>query len=508
MQSTDVVVVNDVIYPVIDEGSWLNYAPIPVFSQGSDVRTWSVFVNDSWKLNNNFSFGIGVRYDKNDATDSQGAKVADDSSFSPRISVNYDVKGDGKLRVTGSYAKYVGQIQETQAGAGSSAGSPASYYYYWTGKSYNTPGQPLTPTAQVLREMFTYWGITGTNQFPNVPADTASVPGVNVKIGDGLESPYSEEFVVGIGGTVGQNLVYRVDAVRREYKSFYSQRQDTTTGQVVDSLGNAYDLAIVQNSDRPEREYTGLHSSLNYRLGALNLGANWTWSHLIGNVALENTGSGSIRSGFESYPEYFDVKWFAPRGDLATDQRHRVRLTAAYDYKLGPVTLTPGLIQAYDTGTPYGAAAVGTAGVAVSPYVTNPGYVAPPSRNTYFFTSRDAYKTDDIWRTDISLNLSGKIGPIEIFVQPQVLNLFNNQAITTVNQTVTVGTGATASATTGLKRFNPFTETPIECPQTGTAAECTALGANWKKGTNFGKATSSAGFQIPRTWFISMGVRF
>ena len=36
-------------------------SPIPLVSQGSDLQTDSVFVNDTWRLNNNFSFNLGVR---------------------------------------------------------------------------------------------------------------------------------------------------------------------------------------------------------------------------------------------------------------------------------------------------------------------------------------------------------------------------------------------------------------------------------------------------------------
>lgn len=508
LYSTSVRNEGGTLYPVIDEGSSLYFAPIFQESQGADIRTWSIFVNDTWRLNNNFSFNLGVRYDKNDATDQAGAKVADDSAFSPRLSATYDVKGDGKMRLSASYSKYVGQIQETQAGAASSAGSPASYYYYWYGKSYNQPGQALTPTATVLREMFDVWGITGINMFPpNTDPDFVSVPGVNVQIRGGLSSPYANEYVLGIGGTVGQNFVYRVDGVRREFKNFYSQRQDTTTGKVTDSLGNVYDLAIVENSDTPEREYTGLHTALSYRWNALSLSGNWTWSHLIGNTNGENTGGGSTRSGFESYPEYLDLKWNAPRGSLASDQRHRIRVTAAYDFNLGPVSITPGLIQAFDSGTPYGAIGTGQQGAPVSPFVTNPGYETPPARNTYYYTARDAYKTDDIWRTDLSLNFSGKIGPVEIFVQPQVWNLFNAQGVVAVNTAVSTGQGTTPNSL-GLVRFNPFTDTPIECPQTGTAADCRALGANYKKGVNFGKPTATNSYQIPRQFYVTMGIRF
>jgi len=501
------------LYPVIDSSSYLVFAPIPSISQGSDIRTNSLFVNDTWRLNDRFSFNLGLRWDKNDATDAAGMTTAKDSAFSPRLSASYDVKGDGKLRVSASYARYVGQVQEGFAGSGATgAGAPASYYYYWTGAPINDGATgPYVPTDQILRTMFGALGVTGLNQFPNVPADTASVPGVNLLIRDSLDSPYADEFVLGVGGSFGPNLVYRVDGVHRKFTNFYSTRRDMSTGQVEDSVGNVYDLGLYENSTEPEREYTGLHSSVGWRMEGLNLSANWTWSRMRGNFVGENAGSGPLAATFDNYPEYFDVAWNAPRGDLSQDQRHRVRLLASYDFRLGMLGITPGLVQSYDSGTPYGAVGNVNSGA----YVTNPGYSAPPATVQYYFTSRDAYRTDDVWATNLSLNLSANVGPVEIFVQPQILNVFNNDAVIYPNTSVSVGTGATPNAA-GLVRFDPFTTTPIECPQTAAAAECRAMGANWKKGTNFGRPTTGAAnafsrsgsFQGTRLWFVSMGVRF
>jgi hypothetical protein len=56
--------------------------------------------------------------------------------------------------------------------------------------------------------------------------------------------------------------------------------------------------------------------------------------------------------------------------------------------------------------------------------------------------------------------------------------------------------------------FNPFTTTPVECPQGTSAANCKAMGANWQKGPNFGKPLSATSYQLPRTFTVSFGVRF
>ena len=98
----------------------MDYWPVLQQAQTNDLRTQSVFLNDMWRLNNRFSFNLGVRYDKNDATDMAGNVTANDSAFSPRLAATFDVKGDGKLALTASYAQYVAALQDTQAGSGAS----------------------------------------------------------------------------------------------------------------------------------------------------------------------------------------------------------------------------------------------------------------------------------------------------------------------------------------------------------------------------------------------------
>jgi hypothetical protein len=358
---------------------------------------------------------------------------------------------------------------------------------------------------------------------PSVQPDFIVLPGVNQQIITPLKSPNANEYTLGIGGTAGSNFVYRVDAVRREYGDFYALERNLNTGFVSDALGNQYNLGVFVNSNVVSRNYTALNTSLSYRVGSLTLGGNWTWSHTLGNFIGENAGGGPAASGLLNYPEYAQASWSAPKGDLSQDERHRIRVYASYDLMLGPVTLTPGLLHAMDTGTPYGAA--GT--IATRPYVnlscSTPGidqnhcYLAPPASVTYYFTSRDAYRTPTVNRTDLSLNIAGKIGPVEVFVQPQVYNLFNNHAVTfsnnptALNTSVSTGTTLTPNSH-GLVRFNPFTTTPIECPQGDSKAQCAALGANYQLSSTFGQpvtgSSAAPSFQIPRQWLITFGARF
>ena len=102
-------------------------------------------------------------------------------------------------------------------------------------------------------------------------------------------------------------------------------------------MGTVFDLGLIVNSNDYRREYTGLHTQFNYRVGdRLNLGGNWTWSHLIGDIVGENATSGTILATLHSQPEYFDRAWSAPVGSLSSDQRHRVRVYGTYDVPIPP----------------------------------------------------------------------------------------------------------------------------------------------------------------------------
>jgi hypothetical protein len=502
--TTGTIIQNGDIFPVVDSRSYVYYTPIDTLSKGSDALTHSVFLNDAWRVSDRLSANLGVRYDKNDAADSRGVVTAKDSALSPRIALQFDASGKGTVKLAASYAKYVGGIQETLLDSASNAGQPSTFLWYYTGTGatpINSPaGSTLVTRAQALQQVFNWFFAQGC---PNIatcklPLGYANVSGLSRQIpADGINSPYANEYVAGASGSVGR-FSYRADIVRREFKDSYYTLLNMSTGKASDAVGNKYDVGIQGNTNDLVRNYTGLQTQFQYRTGPLTMTANWTWSHTLGNNDGEAGNNGPTASAFKTYPEYKNPAWNNPTGSLATDQRHRVRIFGSYDLpfvseKIGIMSL--GVVQSYDTGAPYGA--VGT--VRSRDFVTNPGYSSRPSTVTYYYTSRDAFRTDDIKRTDLSLNFATKIGgAVEIFVQPQIINLFNNQGKIAVDQTV-----QTFASTTGYLNFNPFTQLPVQ-----GARNVTTPTANWNFGPNFGKARNQADYQAPRTYQATVGIRF
>ena len=127
-------------------------------------------------------------------------------------------------------------------------------------------------------------------------------------------------------------------------------------------------------------------------------------------------------------------------------------------------------------------------------FVVVPSYRTPPTQVAYFFTDRDAFRTDNVFRTDLAVNYSYRVRGAELFFQTQVWNLFNGDAIADVNN-IDVTTRTRDGGATNLVRFNPFTDTPVQ-------------GTHWEPGPNFGTARNKNAYQLPRQIRFSFGIRF
>jgi len=509
-------------YPVFIGGSGASYvdlAPILDISPGNNFRTDSVFLNDKWRLNNNLSFNVGLRYDKNHGQNGLGAVVSNDSNISPRLGVTFDPSGDGKWQFQASYAKYVAALSNSVADV-SPAGTPGSLSYLYTGPDINTTCNPANPTAtgcitaQQSAVEVVNWFNSLTQSQKAALLVFASVPGYNVQVLGELKSPNVDEYTLGGSTKLGTKGEVRLDYIHRKWNNFYTDVINTGTGKSQpDPYGNIYDMTYLENTDALNREYNGVDISGEYRISdAFSVGGNYTWSTLKGNFNQESGGSGPGAATVQEYPEYKAFPEYNPSGYLLADQRNRARIFGVYDiFNSKHNRLSVSLMETYASGTPYSA----TGAISIQPYVTNPGYLSPPTNVTYYFSPRGAYRYDNISATNLSFNYSfvlPSLGTdIQFFLEPRVTNLLNQHGVVNVNTTVYTS----RNSGRGLSPFNPFTTTPIECPQNDTPTQCQAMNANWQLGPSFGQpqtpttaANTLGDFQLPRTYTISFGIRF
>jgi hypothetical protein len=491
--TTTSIVRGDEVLPVIspDDTSWITYAPILQESRGSAFTTDSLFVNDTWRVTPRLAFNVGLRMDHNRVRDASGMQAVSDSAFSPRLGAVWDLRGDGLLSLTASYARYIAPLANNIVDSSSAAGYPASFEWSYRGPSINVDRtKPLLSTEDALKVVFDWFDAAGgANMRPFRDAD---IPGVATKISPSLRSPHGTELSVGLSASLRDRGSVRIDYIRRGYADFYALRADLTTGTVTDELGQVFDLTTVENTNLLSRDYQSVQFSGNAHFGRVAMGGNYTLSRLHGTMTGETFQGGPFASGILSAPEYFDAAWSYPAGDLTADERHRVRAWATFTVPMREAfgSLAVSALESVDSGTPYGA--VGA--IDTRPFVENPGYVTPPPQEGYYFTARDAFHTETNVRTDLAFNYTHRLtGRSSLFVNAHVLNVLNQFAlwnITSIDQAV-----FTQRSTPGLRAFNPFTMTPLH-------------GLDWAEGPSFGRPLDRNAYTVPRTFRFAVGVRF
>ena len=474
------------VFPVFASGTTtrIEYRPVLFSSEGSHYRTRSAFVNDTVRAGAKWTFNVGLRYDQNSGTGGLGQALADDSAISPRLGAHYDLRGDGGVVINASYGQYVSKYQEGVDNDADPAGRNFVYSWNYRGPgintNVNTPTAQLIPTDRALQMLFDWLNSQGGRNAR--PYRAVTLPGFDSRIADDMAAPVVNEATLGLGSRITKRGYVRVDLIHREWNNFYTQIVNTTTGKTPPTdAGTLLDMRIIDTTDAYEREYDAVQTQFRFEpWRRLRIGGNYTWSHLRGNVFGEST-SGPETGDALSYPEYKQESWNHPMGDLAQDQRHRLRMWAGYDFRTPIGRFNVSVLQRFDSGSPYSA----TQAIDSSPYVTNPGYSTPPTSVNYFFGGRGGYRTENLTRTDFAVNYKVHlIHGIDLFIEPEIINLFNEQGSASVNSEVVL-----------LAPFNPFTTEPVE-------------GVHWRKGDAFGQAVGEGDLQTPRTFRLSIGLRF
>jgi len=474
-------------------GAFIVWWPILENSRGNRFTTRSLFVNDKWDYNNHLSFNIGARYDKDSGINQAHAKVADDSLVSPRLGAIYDAFGNGKLRFNASYSVYTSKIANGNIGdATSAAGSPSILYWIYAGPTIRGVSSPAA-----LRQIFNWFeGVGGQNNTSFLVGGGTS--GITTQIPHSLRSPSVSEYTFGVGGNLTSNAFLRADYQYRKYKDFYTSVTNPTTGHVFDPLvGADIDLSYLVNSNDLRRTYQAVILQSGYKpWSRLTIGGNYTYSRLRGNIEGETANSGPVPTGGpQQYPEFEGFAQNNPVGDLSADQRNKLRAWVSYDLPFARFgTFNVSALQRYDSGTPYSlVATIDPVQSDDCPQCVDPSklpYLNPPHNVAYYFSKRGQFRYDNITQTDLALNYFLPLGASQLFVEAQTLNVFNRHGRIAFNTDVNV-----------LKAFNPFTQTPVE-------------GVNFEKGQDFGKAQNptslfkAGDYQLPRTYRVSLGVRF
>lgn len=242
-----------------------------------DMRVTGFYANDVWRIGPQWSLNYGARLDRYHYTSSPEGDSFTPTAFTPRASLSFDLKADGRHVFGVSYAEYAGL---TNTGDFSSASVSTYvpirlYEYHGTG----TGADAVNPDGSVN---WNVWGKSATQLGIANPYFTTASPTSNrsITVDSGIKPPRSRE----------ATLNYRyTDPVQNFIATLIYKMQDRYVDARYVGVFGAEDYAAPQvlfNDEGAKARYTGLE--LQYRrqvTSDLNLGGNVTWSGTYANVS-------------------------------------------------------------------------------------------------------------------------------------------------------------------------------------------------------------------------------
>ena len=475
--------------------------PESVWTFQSDTRqaesdTYGIYANDKWSMNKNWSYQIGARFDKYSAKDTSGTSTVSANGFSPRLGVNYDLRGDGAWLFKASFSRYNSGVADQIASQVTNAGNPTETDYFY--KYFN-------PTTGVLQ------GDPNADANGNVPlsvatnmANYAQVPGnvayynnptINIKLQNGLKSPHVDESQLSAAYSfktqaIGAGFV-RLTMVNKKWADLFDYTAGNS-GTVNDQYGNTYYNKVWENSPVAVRKYKDMELEAQTEKNGWLFNGNITWSDLEGNYQGEGTSTPLSGQGLSYYTVFNGQQMFDPNinnayGKLLGDTPIRIRgtISKAVDYSWGKSTF--GLIYRFDSGEHFSYTR------SISPTMLNPalnGASQFGSTSTqYLNDTRGAGVTNANAFFDFAYTQDFKVVkvkgfPLAIFAKVNVQNVFNHQQVGNIP-------GANGNS-----------------PSYNYKSAAASLNSPWVPTSNFGLSNSPGAFANARQIYLSAGVKF
>jgi hypothetical protein len=469
-------------------------APIPVFTPGVSevwsfqatrgaqvrIKTTSLYVQDRWVAMPRLTLDLGTRFEavRSDATG--GIRAVNAMSIVPRLAASFDLQGNGDTVLYGTYSHYSGKYSQVQFAANTNVGRPSEVDYAYSGPAGQ--GLDFGPAFDLA----------------NYTEPTyASFPTANVQIADGIRSPLTREFTVGLGRELGDRGHAKATYAWRSASQFVEDFLDLSRGVTDVPLVGALTNRVYDNTDALYRDYQAVIVQSGYRLFTrLKVDGNYTLQlRNNGTFSGEASNQPGIPSIYGNFPEIFGpaLDRLMPEGRLDNYQQHKLRVAATYEQSLGrfgSVDVAP--LWRVNSGGVY--SLTSAIRVPAAQLSRNPGYpttdVSTATRETVYFGDRGGYDFKGYGVMDLATSYNLAVWKsARPWVKLEVYNLFNNQKQIAWDKTVSV--------------------------DAASALDANGIATGYRKGAQFGQPTNGNQFPQPylgqnggRAARIAFGARF
>ncbi len=413
----------------------------------STGKNLAFYLRDKFDVTSKLFVEAGVRLEKQTGSSDLGADTVDTTKLAPRVSASYNVTGDGKTIVIGSFGRfYTGIIQSFSDGF-AAVPQQANYdNFAWNGSAYVLANQVR---------------IGGSSFVPNPDLDPS----------------YLDEYTLGVQRQFGRNMAIGVRVIARKWNDLIDDVRSINP-----------DLSIrreVVNYDAAERKYRGAIFTYDKRFAN-----NW---NLQASYAYSRTEGNHFDATFTSLGDYLDAQCrttldasvgsngVIPCAEVQNgsnkygrpiyDRPHNFKLNGAYVRPIRRVNLAIGALLESASKRRY--EQVRAVNVLTPGTTSNFGPTA-----TYFYNERGADPVEGLqWTLDNSVEATFR-GPrtTQVGVKAEVFNVTNQEAKIISNNTAFCGSTAVAACATAVE--------------------------------NYGRAGARGSFQAPRTFRVSAIFRF
>jgi hypothetical protein len=388
-------------------------APVSALFSNTEHKVTTAYLQDKWAVSNTLTLDIGVRWDRQQIFDTNGAQRIDlKKDYAPRLGFIWDPTGSHKGKVFGSFGRFYEELPMDLV--------IRSYSYELQPNIINYSPTDNHPDPAAESDYGTASKILGAPVEPTDP---------------NLRGQYVEEFILGAEKELVADIAVGVKGIYRSYgriiEDFLCNADNGAycvgnPGQGIMQRIYTLDYSQTFPAPRPVRIFRGIQLDVTKRFSNnWQMMASYLYSKLEGNYDGEyapftNVGADPNISAAYDYYDFFtngkDLSKITSRGYLSNDRRQQFKASGAY---VTPWNLTIGVSAYYRTGTP----------------LSRMGYSDSYSRYEYFLTTRGSEgRTPSTYGADLHLGYPLAVKDIKVNLLVDVFNLFNTQRPLLVDQ--------------------------------------------------------------------------